>query len=32
MKDGDAHQYACDGRNPYQPVDLPAVAVESQCA
>jgi hypothetical protein len=32
MKDGDAHQYACDGRNPYQPVDLPVVAVESQCA
>src|ERR1017187_4033445 len=32
MKDGDAHQYACDGRNPYQPVDLPVVAVENQCA
>ena len=34
MKDGDAHQYACDGRNPYQPADPPvvAVAVESQRA
>ena len=30
MKDGDAHQYACDNRNPYQLVDLPVVAVESQ--
>jgi hypothetical protein len=32
LKDGDAHQYACDGRNPYQHVEPPvlAVAVESQ--
>jgi hypothetical protein len=34
LKDGDAHQYACDGRNPYQPVEPPTVAaaVESQSA
>ena len=30
MFDGDAHQYACDGRNPYRPVDPPVVAGESQ--
>jgi hypothetical protein len=26
MKDGNAHQYARDSRNPYDPVDRPAPA------
>ena len=30
LKDDDAHQYACDGRNPYLPPTAPAAA-ESQC-
>ena len=29
MKDGNAHQYACDSRNSYGPVKRPTVAVES---
>jgi hypothetical protein len=31
LKDGDAHQYACDSRNSYLPATAPA-AVESRCA
>jgi hypothetical protein len=32
LKDGAAHQYACDGRNPYLPPNPQSAAVGGQCA